>query len=86
MAAHHSSILAWEIPGTGAWQATVHEVTKELDMADHACMYTITINLSKCGSQWQPMAHTQEGRENVHATKNAKLFATGRGLLSYVFL
>ena len=28
--ATHSSILAWEIPGTGrAWQAAVHGVTKE---------------------------------------------------------
>ena len=24
----HSSILAWEIPWTGAWQATVHRVAK----------------------------------------------------------
>ena len=32
--ATHFSILAWEIPWTeeGAWQATVHRVTKELDM------------------------------------------------------
>ena len=29
----HSSILAWEIPmNRGAWWATVHEVTKELDV------------------------------------------------------
>ena len=26
----HSSILAWKIPGRGAWQATVHGVTKSL--------------------------------------------------------
>ena len=26
--ATHSSILAWRIPWTGAWQATVHEVAK----------------------------------------------------------
>ena len=26
--ATHSSILAWEIPWTGAWRATVHGVTK----------------------------------------------------------
>ena len=25
-----SSILAWKIPGRGAWQATVHGVTKSL--------------------------------------------------------
>ena len=84
--AAHSSILAWEILWTGAWRATVHEVTKELDTTDHACMYTVSISLSKCGSQSQPMAHTQEGRENVPATKNANLYAIGRGLLSYVFL
>ena len=31
--ATHSSILAWEVPlDTGAWQATVHGLTKELDM------------------------------------------------------
>ena len=32
--ATHSSILAWEIPRTeeGAWQATVHRVTKESGM------------------------------------------------------
>ena len=29
----HSSVLAWRIPWTrGAWQATAHEVEKELDM------------------------------------------------------
>ena len=36
----HSSILAWETPSTeedkGAWQATAHGVTKELDMIEHA--------------------------------------------------
>ena len=26
--ATHSSIFAWKIPWTGAWQATVHGVTK----------------------------------------------------------
>ena len=26
--ATHSSILAWRIPRTGAWEATVHRVTK----------------------------------------------------------
>ena len=31
--ATHSSILAWEIPWSGAWQVTVHGVTKELDMS-----------------------------------------------------
>ena len=30
--ASHSSILAWEIPWTGAWQATVHRVEKESDV------------------------------------------------------
>ena len=30
--AAHSSILAWEIPWTGAWQATVHRVEKESDV------------------------------------------------------
>ena len=33
----HSSILAWRIPwteGPGAWQATVHGVTEELDMTE----------------------------------------------------
>jgi len=29
--ASHSSILAWRIPQTGPWQATVHGVTKESD-------------------------------------------------------
>ena len=29
--ATHSSILAWEIPDTGAWWAAVHGATKELD-------------------------------------------------------
>ena len=27
----HSSILAWEIPWRGAWQATIHGVAKESD-------------------------------------------------------
>ena len=31
--ATHSSILAWEIPWTGARQAVVHGVAKELDIA-----------------------------------------------------
>ena len=26
--ATHSSILAWKIPWTGVWQATIHGVTK----------------------------------------------------------
>ena len=26
--ATHSSILTWEIPGTGVWRATVHGVAK----------------------------------------------------------
>ena len=30
--ATHYSILAWEIPWTRAWRATVHGVTKKLDM------------------------------------------------------
>ena len=30
--ATHSSILAWEIPWTGAWQATARGSHKELDM------------------------------------------------------
>ena len=29
--AAHSSILAWEIPRTEAWRATVHEVAKQLN-------------------------------------------------------
>ena len=29
--ATHSSILAWEIPQTGAWWATVHGIAKESD-------------------------------------------------------
>ena len=29
--ATHSSILAWEIPDRGAWQATVYGVAKQLD-------------------------------------------------------
>ena len=32
--ATHASILAWEIPQTGAWRATVHGVAKELDMSE----------------------------------------------------
>ena len=28
----HSSILAWEIPGMGAWWAIVHSIAKESDM------------------------------------------------------
>ena len=35
--ATHSSILAWETPmGRGAWQATVHGVSKESDTTEHA--------------------------------------------------
>ena len=32
--ATHSSTLAWEIPWTGAWRATVLGVTKESDMTE----------------------------------------------------
>ena len=32
--ATHSSILAWEIPWTGAWKTAVHGVTKESDMTE----------------------------------------------------
>ena len=30
----HSSILAWEIPWTGAWRATVHGGCKESDVTE----------------------------------------------------
>ena len=33
--ATHSSILAWKIPGRGAWQATVNGVAKGLDTYRH---------------------------------------------------
>ena len=29
--ATHSSILAWEVPGRGAWWATVHRVARDSD-------------------------------------------------------
>ena len=32
--ATHSSILAWRIPQTGAWQATVHGGHKKSDMTE----------------------------------------------------
>ena len=32
--ATHSSILAWEIPWTGAWCAVHHGVSKELDTTE----------------------------------------------------
>ena len=36
----HFNILAWRIPmNSGAWLATVHRVSKELDM--HACMHLL---------------------------------------------
>ena len=39
--ATHSSILAWKIP-YGAWQATVHGVTKSLTrMSTHACKHDL---------------------------------------------
>ena len=34
--ATHFSILAWKIPWTGAWRATVHGVSKESDTTEHA--------------------------------------------------
>ena len=40
----HSSILAWEIPGKGAWKATVHDIT-ELDTTEqltHRHRFNIT--------------------------------------------
>ena len=33
--ATHSSILAWKIPGRGAWRATVNGVAKGLDTYRH---------------------------------------------------
>ena len=36
--ATHSNILAWRIPWTGAWRATVHGVAKsQRNTAEHAC-------------------------------------------------
>ena len=32
--ATHSSILAWRTPWRGAWRATVHGVTKGLDITE----------------------------------------------------
>ena len=40
--ATHSSILAWEIPWTGAWRATVHGVAKELDTTKQLSVHTHT--------------------------------------------
>ena len=38
--ATHSSILAWRIPmDRGAWQATVHGVTKSQTLSVHAFTY-----------------------------------------------
>ena len=41
--ATHSSILAWSNPmNRGAWQATVHRVTKKLDKTEaikHSCVH-----------------------------------------------
>ena len=34
--ATHSSILAWKIPWTGAWRATVHGITKsQMQLSTH---------------------------------------------------
>ena len=44
--ATHSTILAWRIPQAEEfWQATVHGVTEELDMTEHAPNYSINYNL-----------------------------------------
>ena len=37
----HTGILAWEIPWTGTWQATVHGVAKESDTTER-----LTLSLS----------------------------------------
>ena len=41
--ATHSSVLAWKNPMVrGAWQATVHRVTKSHDLRDLACLHART--------------------------------------------
>ena len=54
--ATYSSILAWKIPWTGAWWATVDGVTKSQTVTEHACklsekmkmfFYSIEIGLQK---------------------------------------
>ena len=46
----HSSILAWEIPRTGAWRATVHGVVTSrtwLNMQHIAIFYILGININQ---------------------------------------
>ena len=44
--ATYSSMFAWRIRmDRGAWQATVHGVSKESDMTEHACV-VLTIDSS----------------------------------------
>ena len=48
--ATHSSILAWRIPWTGAWQATVHRVTKSETQLKRLSMCTHKYLRSTSGS------------------------------------
>ena len=42
----HSGILTWRIPmDRGAWQATVHRVTKKLDMTEQLNTYQLWKNV-----------------------------------------
>ena len=52
----HSSILAWEIPWTeGAWQATVHGVTKsQTQLSDFTFTFLERVSKIYTGESLQP--------------------------------
>ena len=61
--ATHSSTLAWRIPmDSGAWQETVHGVTKELDTTEHT-VYSKDL-LYNTGNSTQYSVMTYMGKES----------------------
>ena len=73
--ATHSSNLAWRIPmDRGAWWATAHGVTKELDLAEQL-MHTHTHG---SGLAW-PRGQNEQGRSQAPEGAGVALGARGPG-------
>ena len=53
-----SSILAWKIPGRGAWWATVHGGHKESDVTEHT--HTVSRLSDKCLTENSDCSHSRK--------------------------
>ena len=76
----HSHILFWEIPWRGAWQATVHGVTKSWtwlnDWAHTSSAYGSKVCLLLCGSS--PQAWNQHGHVHSHSLVKPSAMGSSR--------